>query len=904
MAEGESDWIHHDEFSNAAHLGDCKILKEWLDRGHNVDTRYYTWKTTALIEAAQFNHCSAIILLLKHKAGINYQDEHGNTALLWACWNNSLDAGKLLLSKSADVNLRNKDSHNALFKILHPSTYLNPIKTAEDKYKALEFIMLLLNNGVDMTSTDKNGLTPIQFVKSKIGTGSDIRNQYYKEAELLLQKVKDERDNIDLLKKPGVLMDTVKLYILGHGGTGKTTLKNSLSGKTGVVPTLLRKLVRESGPPPGTEVHHKTPGISISDLKISGKRFNSWDFAGQSEFFVSHSMFLNDEDAICIILYNIADSTGTSHIIRPRDLMETSLQQATQWCQMMKVTNKSCLPDDLESRLTVILVASKADWAKLEHCEEEAREVAEYIKQKLFERFGKCLDIEDVILILDCHDTNSAGMKQLRKILTTKRKEKIKKLMYMPNICAEILKMLNTWFEQRKMFPVMYWNEYIECIKKEISSDLEDDFLIKATGFLHRIGMVLYIKSRISPESQDIVILAPKWLCSEILGPIFASKDFSQFAHKLERKQIYTKEDIQRVLDGNVVVDIVLLINLLREFEILFPLKDGDYGVGHQDEFIIPCRLPSVMPKDQWLLKTNMHIYVGRRVECRSIADIFSDNFFPQLQTRLHVKFTALGRPPSGIWKDGIKVCKGVEGLVQLTSNGRAVNVVVRCERKEEIGDCFEVMEIVSYEIQQVLHSACPGTEVDRYVLSAESLRSNEKLEDVCYYTLDEIREAEEKKTNVYHKKAGKEEKVTDLIVPGFDKTFLNEKGHKCDVKWMPYETRQEVIKHLEPEDPMWQDHRIMAQYMGIGHEDRKLFAAQAKTRGQYVTELFLAEWSARWEAKVRQDGDKAVKYEEKKGFGSIYYESNIENLLKINNKYLHHHAVTVVLENAFKKLE
>ncbi|XP_077863613.1 death-associated protein kinase 1-like [Saccoglossus kowalevskii] len=665
-----------------------------------------------------------------------------------------------------------------------------------------------------MTSPNKDQKTPIEYVTGLIGTGSDVQNQYYKEAGILLQEVKEERDYKTLLKQPGVPLKTVKLYILGHGGTGKSTLMNSLSANTGVVPSFLRKLKSQAGPVPGTEVHEKTPGISINDLKISGKQFNTWDFA--------------------------ADSTETGHIIRPNELKELSLAQTSKWSMMMKATNKSCLPDDLKSRLSVILVASKADWAKIENCEEEARRVAEEIKMELTKLFGKYLDIEDIILILDCHDPDSAGMKKLRKILKIKRIEKIEKIKYMPNICAEILKMLGTWFQERIMFPVMYWNEYIECIKQQINSTLEDDFLVIATEFLHRIGMVLYMKCRTSPEGQDIVILAPKWFCDEILGPIFASKKFDRYPKHLKRKQIYTKKDIQQVLEGNVVVDVDLLVNLLQ-------------------------------------------------------------NVFPQLQTRLHVHFTALGRPPSGIWKDGIKICKGVEGLVQLSSNGRAVNVVVRCESKQEIGDCFEVLEMVSYDIQQVLHSACPGTEVDRYVLSAESLRSNEKLEDVCYYTLDEIREAENKKTNVYHKTAGKEEKVTDLIMPGFDTTFLKEQGMKCDVKWLPHKTRQTVIKHLEPEDPMWQDHRIMAQHMGIGHDDRKLFAAQAKTRGTDVTELFLSEWSARWEEKVRREGDKVVKYVKKKG---VFYESSIENLLKINNEFLHHHDVTCALESVFKKDE
>ncbi|XP_077869018.1 death-associated protein kinase 1-like, partial [Saccoglossus kowalevskii] len=243
----------------------------------------------------------------------------------------------------------------------------------------------------------------------------------------------------------------------------------------------------------------------------------------------------------------------------------------------------------------------------------------------------------------------------------------------------------------------------------------------------------------------------------------------------------------------------------------------------------------------------------------------------------------------------------GVEALVFLSDDIRSVNIAVRCGNKEQIGECYELLERLTYDVYQVLHAASPGVDVELHVLSAHSLKNHHDLNEVKSYSLQQMKDAEDKKTNVFEKELGIEEKVSDLMVPGFDETFLKEQGFKCDIKWLPHKTRQEIIRHLEPEDPLHQDHRIMAQYMGIGHDDRKLFAAQAKTRGTDVTELFLSVWSARWEEKVRREGDKAVKYDKNKG---VFYESSIENLLKINKKHLHHHAVTCALESVFKKDE
>ncbi|XP_006813883.1 death-associated protein kinase 1-like, partial [Saccoglossus kowalevskii] len=672
------------------------------------------------------------------------------------------------------------NNENALFNILRIGT--SDIQYTQDKDRALEIINILLDSGIDVTSPNEEGETPTEFATSRIGTRSGYFDQFYSEAEHTFLKVQQERRHTALMMEPGIPIDRMKLYVCGYGGTGKTTLIKSLLENTNWIHSLLRTLKPNRGPHPGQDEHIATSGIDIQDVDVPGiGKLSIWEFAGQSEFFFGHSFFLHAETATFIVLYKIADSNHTECVVRPNDMVETAIEQVTDWFKMFKANNP---PSDRELiNLSIILVASRGDWVKIGNYEHEAQRVAELVKSRSVELFQGLLNVINVVLVLDCHDPDSNGMKILRKILKDRRKETIQKLEHMPNICGHILVIKRKWTLENTLFPVMYWKDYVKYIREKTRSILKEEFLMKATEYLHNLGMILYMKGNVHNTCQEVVIMSPQWFCGKILGPMLASGQFHQYRFKLEKKQIYTKEDIDIVLGG--AANSMPLIELLVAFEIVFPLKEGDYGFGRANQYIISSMLPDVMPSEQWRRNTRMQIYYGRRYECHSFVDMFSRNFFPQLQTRLHGHFTAIGRPPSGIWRNGIKVCKVVEGLVLITADGRAVNIVTRCENESQIGDCYELMELVSYDTRQVLHSACPGVEVDRYILSAEALRNHHDLKEVGYYSMQAICDADNNKSAVYDAVHGREENVTDLLVPGFDQTILKENGNKCDVKWL-----------------------------------------------------------------------------------------------------------------------
>ncbi|XP_006824808.1 uncharacterized protein LOC102800992, partial [Saccoglossus kowalevskii] len=202
------------------------------------------------------------------------------------------------------------DHKNALFRVIDGVRYL--VMTSQDKTNRLNIMRILLEKNIDMTSPNKADKTAIEYVRSKICTGSIFQNQFYEEAEILLIKVKKERDYKILQKEPGIPIDVTKLLFCGDGGAGKTTLKKSL----------LKTSKSKAGPEPGKDKYVLTPGIDISKEEVPGVgKMVMLDMAGQESYFSSHAMFLYAGLATIIVMYQVCDFIN-GKIIRPLDIME------------------------------------------------------------------------------------------------------------------------------------------------------------------------------------------------------------------------------------------------------------------------------------------------------------------------------------------------------------------------------------------------------------------------------------------------------------------------------------------------------------------------------------------------------------------------------------------------------
>ncbi|XP_070549743.1 death-associated protein kinase 1-like [Ptychodera flava] len=586
----------------------------------------------------------------------------------------------------------------------------------------------------------------------------------------------------------------------------------------------------EKAPPPDKTTHIPTPGIDVNIVNIpKAGKYRVLDFAGQPEYYVTHNMFLRADDSVFLVVFKIIDVID--------DFDGTLNEELLTWPRFIK----SRISDyhSSENRPIVILVASGADMVEKRRGN-HAIKVVEDIRTRTKEIFGKYLDIVDETFLLNCHDSRHKDMDRLRKCLSDyKREEQI------PKLCAKISDIKNKWQINEK-FPIWYWPAYVEQVKK-IDPFVEDEFLKTATSYLENIGELLFIKNS---KGDDIIVLNIQWLCSRVFGPMLATEIFFQYSKKLRKNQkFYSRREIDEVFSD--FADTELLLNLLKIFELIFEADHSPSVSVDHTLYIAPALLVENMPESQWRMDPSKQIYFGRRIQCRDETDSFSPGLFPRLQARLYNHFRDQSQTPIGIWKNGIKVCRVVECLVYMTRGWRAIHICVRAQNEENIGDCHNLLKMVSEQINDVLEICSPGSDIESHVLSANSLRIHIDPDKTKFFSVQKILEAEMKGLNVYDEEGVGEEPTTDLLCAGYDTTPLRAQGYECDVKWINHETLENFSMIMDIKREMAGDYGTMADLMGI--PPLKVRGWEGKSMS--ITKQILSEWSKRWAKQKRSGG-------------------------------------------------
>ncbi|XP_070549749.1 death-associated protein kinase 1-like [Ptychodera flava] len=588
-------------------------------------------------------------------------------------------------------------------------------------------------------------------------------------------------------------------------------------------------------------------------------------------------MFLSAENSICTVVFKITDTP------------EKQKNEVIPWLSFIKaIITKTIAKGNFKP--TVILVASRADQLTRGN-RRQADALYREIQVEAKKMFGKYLNILDETFILNCHDSQHRDMNRLRTcIKLAKRKE------FVPKICEEIRGEKQGWIVST--FPVIKWKTYVQKVKamkasadeEEIGSISDEEPLKNVTKFLQYLGEILYIQSSLT-RGGDIIVLDPQWLCTRVIGPMLAPEMFVKYTKRLTKKTIYSRRDIETVFQD--FADIDSLIDLLKEFELLYEVNVDSPG-SKDIRYVIPGMLQNEMPKDQWEVDRTKNIYYGRRFQCRDETDSFSPGLFPRLQTRLERHFREMDSPTEGIWKNGIKVCSSVEGLIYMTKGWRAIHLCVRAEKEDDIGKCYMMLELVTDDVYDVINICCPGTNIDVHILSANSLKNHSDPETVSYYTFDQIIEAEQKNKQVLDKRKTKSEEVSDLLCRGYDNEVLRSLGYQSDVKWMLQDTLKEFSIIMDLRRGFEGDYRMMAELMGIKWAEVESWVRTDSDKS--TTQRILSEWSKRWALRKHDDGMSSN--------GDCIYESTFANLVKIlRHKDCCVDIARIEIEKMFNKL-
>ena len=123
--------------------------------------------------------------------------------------------------------------------------------------------------------------------------------------------------------------------------------------------------------------------------------------------------------------------------------------------------------------------------------------------------------------------------------------------------------------------------------------------------------------------------------------------------------------------------------------------------------------------------------------------------------------------------------------------------------------------------------------------------RADVTLEDVAYYSQEEIEVAEESDGFICHQAKHSKEEITDIIIAGHDDTFIRKHGISCDFKWMLKDQKDAFLGEMDNVEgkPMRQDYRSLAYILGILSSKVQQIEAQCKDRQELVTEKIIKHW-------------------------------------------------------------
>lgn len=315
------------------------------------------------------------------------------------------------------------------------------------------------------------------------------------------------------------------------------------------------------------------------------------------------------------------------------------------------------------------------------------------------------------------------------------------------------------------------------------------------------VFQVIYLETE---SEQDLVVLCPKWLCSEVIGELLSQ---DRILHS-RPTGCFTSDDIQLMFPDTESQD---LLRVLEALEVCTQCEiDGDI------EFEFPClnfveTLQGLWEKDSRRYKDA--VYGGVRIQCpRGVTNQLL-HLFPRIQVHLRRAVLQEAENPAVDlyqWYHGSKYCSGLmESLITLEQGDQVIEVKAR-GLEDETQALFLFFEEVLGIVDQVLEDLCPGFSLEKHLLSPRHLRAHDKtvhsyaprtilqmqLSGKVALSLDEENTEDFRDVAVF----GSQE-IAEVLTPGVD----------LHISHMSVHTRRLLAQRLDPPDPMGHDWCMLA---------------------------------------------------------------------------------------------
>lgn len=509
-------------------------------------------------------------------------------------------------------------------------------------------------------------------------------------------------------------VNRARLYLCGDSTAGKTTLIQSLCfGRV----------------PPHARPCKSTQGISVFTTSLAGKQswldratcrgyiesaqFSIWDFAGQEDYHISHSLFVETELALFLVLCDLRWDCAQV------------IDRLRYWLQYICTqTARGCKPQ-------VILVGTHLDMVKM-NVEKTAE--LDAIAVKLAAEFDR-LEVMTRVVCVNARSSSGAAMAELRVSLSRMQDTlQARSSVSFPTICLEAAKAIEAYRSSHPMERLcskQHFEHEIVC-SMLVSLSGKDEILDSMLRFLHRTGDIYFDPS--SSLGTATIVLDIGWLCGSVLGWMLCPLELLDVQAKLKMRELRAqasrgmvaqaaaKSALHSCLGAQLSPDCAL--GVLADFQLCFCSRDT---------VLFPALLTSEAPTSIWQQDDRYQHYVGRVYICENQQTLVPMGLFPNLQVAMLEKFRdqyeALQQHDGValeqlVFRGNIKCFSGTgaQGLASLGADGRSIQIISRsqvgvAEARRFLFECEQLLRQVAQQ-----HAAL---RLQRYFCSAVQLKQH-----------------------------------------------------------------------------------------------------------------------------------------------------------------------------------
>ncbi|XP_044535757.1 death-associated protein kinase 1 [Gracilinanus agilis] len=794
---------------------------------------------TALHVAARYGHVDVVQLLCSIGSNPNFQDKEEETPLHCAAWHGYYSVAKALCEAGCSVNIKNREGET-------------PLLTASARGYH-DIVECLAEHGADLDATDKDGHIALhlavrrcqmEVIKTLISQGCfvDFQDRHGNtplhvackdgnvpivvalcEANCILDVTnKYGRTPLHLAANNGILEVVRYLCLTGANvealtSDGKTAEDLARAEQHEHVASLLSRL-RKTWDPKWLWGSHgrsrESTRVKTSlwvRTKISNAGtlpsictgvgdFSVWEFSGNPVYFCCYDYFAaNDPTSIHVVLFSLEEP------------YEIQLNQVIFWLSFLKslvpVEEPIAFGGKLKNPLRVVLVATHADIMNVPRPAggEFGYDKDMSLLKEIRNRFGNDLQISDKLFVLDAGASGSKDMKLLRNHLQDIRSQIVSVCPPMTHLCEKIISTLPSWRKLNGPNQLMSLQQFVFDVQDQLNPLANEEDLRHISQQLHSTGEINIMQSE---TVQDVILLDPRWLCTNVLGKLLSVETPKALHHYRGR---YTMEDIQRLVPES---DVEELIQILDAMDICA----RDLSSGTMVD--IPALIKTDNLHRSWTDEEDeVMIYGGVRIVPVEHLTPFPCGIFHKVQVNLcrwiHQQSTE-GDADIRLWVNGSKIAhRGAELLVLLVNHGQGIEVQVRGLETEKIKCCL-LLDSVCSTIENVMTTTLPGLLTVKHYLSPQQLREHHEPV-MIYQPRDFFRAQTLKETSLTNTMGGYKESFSSIMCFGcldvYSQGSLGMDIHASDLNLL---TRRKLSRLLDPPDPMGKDWCLLAMNLGL----------------------------------------------------------------------------------------